>query len=127
MTAFLIAINLFHWMKNETPTLVILTPGFPKNEEDTTCLPAQQSFVTALNRQYPQLKVIILTLQYPFTKTSYTWRNNTVIGFAGMDKGKLTRLLTWFHAWKTLKRLKKENNLIGLLSFWCTECALLGK
>jgi glycosyltransferase involved in cell wall biosynthesis len=29
--------------------------------------------------------------------------------------------------WGTLKTLKKDNDIIGLLSFWCGECAFIGK
>src|ERR1700675_2853004 len=28
---------------------------------------------------------------------------------------------------KSLKKIKNENNLIGLLSFWCGQCGLIGK
>ena len=87
-------------MKNMLDTLVILSPGFPENEADTTCLPAQQVFIRALNKEYPGLKIIILAFNYPFTRTAYTWFGNTVIPFAGRNRGKMTRLLVWARAWK---------------------------
>jgi len=114
-------------MENKRPTFVILSPGFPENEADTTCLPAQQVFVRSLNELYPGLNVIILSFNYPFFRASYTWYGNTVISFAGKDLGGRTRLLTWWRVWRQLRQLKRRHALVGLFSFWCTECALVGK
>ena len=54
-------------MKHDPKTLVILSPGFPKDEADTTCLPAHQVFIKSLNKNFPSLKIIILSFQYPFS------------------------------------------------------------
>ena len=35
-------------MNKDKKTLVILTPGFPKDEADSTCLPMQQQLIRAL-------------------------------------------------------------------------------
>lgn len=114
-------------MINESPTLVILSPGFPENEADTTCLPAQQVFVRALNKAFPELNIIIIAFNYPFVRGSYHWYGNTVISFAGRDRGGKTRWLMWFRVWRALRKLKKRHALTGLFSWWCTESALLGK
>ncbi len=113
-------------MNKAGKTLVILSPGFPENEGDTTCLPAQQAFVRALNHRFESLNIVILSFQYPFISNSYVWNNNLVIPLNGREKGKISRLWTWIRAWQTLKKLRKEYEIIGLLSFWCTECALIG-
>jgi len=41
-------------------TLIILSPGFAANEEDTTCLPAQQSFILTLKKNFPSLNIIVI-------------------------------------------------------------------
>ena len=114
-------------MKREPKTLVILSPGFPKDEADTSCLPSQQIFVRALNKNFPYLKIIILSFQYPFSKAVYNWYGNMVIPFGGMNKGIIARLFLWRRLWRILHELKKENNIVGLFSYWCGECALIGK
>jgi len=114
-------------MNKNDKTLVILSPGFPANEADTTCLPPQQLFIKALNQNFPSLNIIILSFQYPFFNAEYKWNNNKVIAFGGKHKAKVNRLLLWLRIWKTLKKINKENNIIGLFSFWCGECALIGK
>jgi len=114
-------------MKHSAKTLIILSPGFPKDEADTTCLTSQQIFVRTLNKNFPALKTIILSFQYPFSITAYNWHGNIVIPFNGMKKGIIARMLLWRRLWHTLNTLKKDNDVIGLLSFWCGECAFIGK
>ncbi len=113
-------------MKNNQPVLVILTPGFPKNESDTSCLPFIQSLIRTINKDFSFLKIIVLSFQYPFTSKEYLWNNNLIIPFRGKDKGKLFRRFVWLRVWRKLKKLKDENNLIGLFSLWFGECALIG-
>lgn len=113
--------------KNKTRTLVLLAPGFPADEQDVNCLPAQQLFVRAVNRNFPDLKLVIISFQYPFFSKKYDWYGNTVVALNGQNNGKIRRLSTWMKAWKTLRKLKRESDIIGILSFWCGECALLGK
>ena len=107
-------------------TLIILSPGFPSDENDSTCIPPQQGFVAALKRLYPSLEIIVIAFQYPFRNGIYNWKGVQVIPLNGQNKGKLKRILIWMTAAGILKKLNKENNIIGLLSFWCTECALVG-
>src|SRR6267378_4191753 len=104
-------------MKYDTKTLIILSPGFPKDEADTACLPSQQIFIRALNKNFPTLKIIILSFEYPFSTSAYKWYGNIVIPFNGMKKGIIARLFLWRHLWRTLHELKNESNIIGLFSF----------
>ncbi|MEP6673928.1 MAG: glycosyltransferase [Ferruginibacter sp.] len=113
-------------MKQDENTLIILSPGFPKDEADTACLPTQQNIIRAVNKQFPGLEIIIVAFQYPFSRSTYNWYGNTVVAFNGRNKGKLSRFLLWLKVWKKLKQLHKQHHIIGLLSFWCGECALLG-
>jgi len=111
---------------NKVPALVILSPGFPANEADTTCLPAQQDFVRLL-KQITPLEVIVVAFQYPFTDAPYEWNGITVVPLNGRNRRKPWRILTWIRAWRTLNRLRARYRITGLLSFWLTECALVGK
>jgi glycosyltransferase involved in cell wall biosynthesis len=113
-------------MSNEK-TFVILTPGFPESEADTTCLPLQQQFVKSLKRQYPALNIIVLSFQYPYHKNLYKWFGIRVIPFGGRNKGGLQKLMLRRKINSVLKELNSQNKLFGLLSFWYNECALVGK
>ncbi|HTK19071.1 MAG TPA: glycosyltransferase [Mucilaginibacter sp.] len=114
-------------MTERKKTLVILSPGFPKNEADSTCIPPQQVFVRNLKLQYPALNIIVLAFEYPFHSISYQWNNISVISFGGANKGGLIRLNNWRRVWLTLRRLNKQYQIIGLLSFWMGDCAFIAQ
>jgi len=98
-------------------TLVILTPGFPESEADTTCLPMQQQFVRALKDLYAELEIVVLTFQYPYHQNEYKWFDVKVIPFGGRNRGGLQKLLLRNKINSTLRRLQKESKVAGLLSF----------
>ena len=114
-------------MNKSEQTLVILSPAFPRTESETAWLPSQQLLVKELKNQFPQLNIIVLSFLYPYEKVEYNWNDVKVVAFGGMHKRKLKRLMLWRSVWKKLKKIKKQNNLIGIFSFWCGECALIGK
>jgi glycosyltransferase involved in cell wall biosynthesis len=107
-------------------TLIILSPGFPANEDDSTCIPPQQIFVKALNAVNPDLNIIVLAFQYPFFSKEYKWHNIKVISFGHAGNGRGSRLFTAHRVWSVLKKLDKDYEIIGLLSFWLGKCALVG-
>lgn len=111
-------------MKSEA--LVILSPGFAANEDDTVCLTPMQTVVRALQAQYPSVQVIIITFQYPFKTRAYTWHNVKVFSLGGKDWGKGFRLITWGWAVWRFSRLNKLYHIKGILTFWLGECALVG-
>jgi glycosyltransferase involved in cell wall biosynthesis len=106
-------------------TLVILSPGFPKNETDSTCIPPQQVLVRNLKLQYPEFTIVVLAFEYPFYSSSYQWNNVSVVSFGGSNKGGLTRLNNWRRARLVLKQLNMQCQIIGLLSFWMGDCAFV--
>ncbi|MBN8675682.1 MAG: glycosyltransferase family 4 protein [Chitinophagales bacterium] len=113
-------------MKDKSQTLVILTPGFPKDETDSTCLPLQQSLLLTISRNYPTIQLLILSFQYPFTESTYTWNGIRVKSFGGKNKPGIQRWWLWRKIKAELRLIHEQNKITGILSFWCGECALLG-
>lgn len=113
-------------MNKDKKTLVILTPGFAKDETDSTCLPLQQQLVKTLKEINPQLNIIILSFQYPYHTEKYRWLNTMVLPFNGRNKGGLPRLLLRRKLNTALKKIHTQTPIDGLLSFWYGECALVG-
>lgn len=114
-------------MPAEKDTLIILTPGFPASEADSTCLPMQQAFLKALMENNPGLHIIVLSFQYPYSIRTYNWFGITVMSFNGQNKGGLARLLLRRKLNIALKAINSSNNITGLVSFWYNECARVGK
>lgn len=113
-------------MKRTSETLVILSPGFPKNEADTACIPPQQIFARALKKICPGLNIVVISFQYPFVKSVYNWHGIKVYAIGGKEKSGYNRVIVWLKAWRILLRLRKQNKLLGILSFWFGECAFVG-
>ncbi|HMI79392.1 MAG TPA: glycosyltransferase [Ferruginibacter sp.] len=114
-------------MNSENDTLVILTPGFPGSEGDTTCLPMQQRLVRTIKENFPSLDIIVLSFQYPYLKETYKWFDITVSSFNGKNKGGLARLWLRRVLNARLKEISQNNKIAGILSFWHGECAWVGK
>ncbi|WP_183564850.1 glycosyltransferase family 4 protein [Mucilaginibacter sp. SP1R1] len=111
---------------NKHKAIVILSPGFPADGNDTTCIPPMQIFVKGLKQNKPHLHIIVVSFQYPFTASRYYWNGVEVIALAGKGKGQLFRLITWRRVWQTLKKIQDKYELTGLLNFWIGECSFIG-
>jgi glycosyltransferase involved in cell wall biosynthesis len=114
-------------MKLKTDTLIILIPGFPTDEADSSCLPAQQSLVRSLNALFPALQVKVIAFQYPFRDDRYWWHGNEVLPLNGQNRPGIHRVLTWLKAWRLFRKIKSKLTVVGILSCWLGECALVGQ
>jgi glycosyltransferase involved in cell wall biosynthesis len=112
-------------LENKQTHIVFLTPGFAQNEQDTTTIPAIQLYIKALKKQQPEIKISILTFQFPFTKQKYNWHNCDVIPLDGSNK-KWKQAYVWYKAYNVLREINKKNPIHILHSFWLGECALIG-
>jgi Glycosyltransferase len=113
-------------MSDKKEAIIILTPGFPENEDDTNCLPERQIFVKALKKANPHLNIIILSFQYPFSKKHYLWHGMDVFSFNGRNRPRLSRVMIWVRVWKRMRTINRKYKIKGVLSFWLGECAFVG-
>lgn len=114
-------------MKSERRTLVILTPAFPANESEVNWVPSQQLFLHSVRKLFPGIKIIVLSFIYPYATSNYNWNGIEVSSFDGMNYRKIKRPLLWRKIWKKLNEINKDQKITAILSFWCSECALVGK
>lgn len=117
-------------MKNDTKSIrhiLLLVPGFPKDEFDTTCIPALQSYVRALHRIHPECKLSVVSFQYPFTKKQYEWNSISVYPCGGANRGKIRRLWTWVTALRYIRSIQHQLPIDFIHSFWLEETTLIGQ
>lgn len=114
-------------MTGSTDTLVILTPAFPASEAETVWVRPKQLFIRKLQEHFPSLHIIILAFNYPLHNEEYSWRGIKVVSFNGLNTRRLKRVWLWVRVWKKLKELRRVHPRMGILSFWCGECALVGR
>src|SRR5690606_7505299 len=113
--------------KYKAKALVILTPGFPAHERERAFIPQQQVFVNALKRARPEWQIVIITFFLPAYWGEYRWNGIRVIAFGRTSRGKASSLWAGIGAWRALIKLKRDYEIIGLLSFWLGMAALMGQ
>ena len=113
-------------MRKMQKTLVILTPGFPSSVDDSTCLPMQQALTRSIHRQFPGLKIHVISFQYPYNEMVYDCAGATVHSFGNRNRGHLYALILRNKIVKRLELIQERDSIIGLLSFWYGECAAVG-
>lgn len=114
-------------MSNKEKIFIIFSPAFPKDGQDSVWLPWLQSLVKAFNKNYPRTRIVIFSFQYPDTSIAYEWNGNLVFPFNGGKRRKAKRVVMWIDIFSRLRKLKKQFDIIGVFSLWCSECTLLAK
>ena len=112
-------------MKTKTPHIVFLTPGFAASEKDSTTIPALQVYLKTLRNTLPEVKMTLISFQFPFTKTTYDWNGITVLPLNGKNK-RIKKLWTWKKASRRLKELHRKHPVTCVHSFWIGEASMIG-
>jgi len=105
--------------------ILVITPGFPENENDTSCIPAMQEYFTALLSEHSSPKITVVSIHYPYRNKTYSWKGIQVFSCGGGSKYPFKILYLMraiFYSLKVNKKLKV--NIIH--SFWLAEPALIG-
>lgn len=101
--------------------IVFLTPGFPKHEEDTTCIPPLQAYLLSFKKTFPEVRLSVVSLHYPGQNNSYLWHGIKVFPLHGERFGKLGKPLLWYMLRKKLKSIHREKAVDFLHSFWLSD------
>ncbi len=109
----------------KTKHIVILTPGFPKDENDSVCIPPLQDFLLHFKKTFPEIEFTVIAFQYPFDKSFYKWHDISVLSLRGKNL-KLDKIFVWDGALTMAKFLAERNKLNIVHSLWFGECALIG-
>jgi hypothetical protein len=104
--------------------LLLITPGFPAGEWDTTCVPPLQEYLIALRKARPELSIAVIATQYPYTNVGYHWNGLEV----HPCNGRITnwrRPLAWWRASRAFDRIRRRGPIGAVHSLWLGECAML--
>lgn len=104
-----------------------MVPGFPKDEKDSTCIPALQQYVYHFAKRNPSIPVSVIAFQYPYTKQKYSWNGIEIHPCGGMGRRRLGRLITWLRAVKYIQEEHLRNEIFLIHSFWLEECTFVGQ
>ncbi len=106
--------------------ILIVTPGFPENESDTSCIPPLQEYLKELRSSYPGYGISVIAIHYPFKKSVYEWNGITVHACGGKNRKMPSRIFTWISGILTALKINRKTRIEIVHSFWLNETALLG-
>lgn len=107
--------------------IVLLTPGFPSDEDDHLCMPYLQEFLKHLLRAHPEIKLRVVSIHYPYQPKQWHWNGIEVEALGGNNNRFPARLMTWRKALKTLDRFHSESECHVVHSLWLNECTYLAQ
>lgn len=112
-------------MNKASKHLLFITPGFPKDELDTRCIPAMHLFLTELNKS-AQFQISIIALDYPYTRKTYSWNGLKVYALGGQNKKWVKKLLLYRRAIEVAKSIHHDQPVSQIHSFWLGDAAMIG-
>jgi glycosyltransferase involved in cell wall biosynthesis len=105
--------------------ILILTPGFPKDENDFNCIPPLQDFLAKFSQTYSLAKISVIAFQYPYNQNEYLWNGIEIISLKGKNS-KIKKPLVWLNAYFKAIRINNSDKIDVIHSLWLGECAMLG-
>lgn len=104
--------------------LLIVSPGFPGDESDDTCIPPLQEYLMALRKSRPELRVSVIALHYPYTTRTYEWHGITVYP-CNARNSRLRWPIARRRAWKVFDGLAKEGPIACVHGLWLGAAAAM--
>lgn len=104
--------------------ILIVTPGFPENEDDSICIPALQDYLLAIESDHPQIKFTVICMQYP-EAGAYNWNGIDVISVGGNNQKGIRKYRTWLKTKKHIIDIIRHEQIDLIHALWATEAAYL--
>ena len=111
-------------MKNGKHILLI-TPGFPADENDFNCIPPLQEFLIGFGSRFPTSKITSLALHYPHISKNYKWKAIPVFALGGKTIS-IKKPFLWIKATSLAKKINEQDSIDLIHTLWLGECALVG-
>lgn len=106
--------------------LLFITPIFPKDASEDSVVP----FIFQFTKEFTtntEVKVDVISLMYPFSKTSYSVDGIDVYPIGSRFRKSVRKLPFLFKAIYKGIQLFRKNNYDGVLCFWYRESTFVGK
>jgi glycosyltransferase involved in cell wall biosynthesis len=104
--------------------VLLVTPGFPADEQDDTCVPAVQEYLAALRCQAPELRVSVLALHYPpRTRRRYLWQGCDVLALGSGQRRWPWRYFDLRRAIASAQVLGRVQPFTVLHALWLSDAA----
>lgn len=106
--------------------ILIITPGFARDEDDDFTIPVLQEYVQGIAKYRPHWKLSIIALHFPYSKGTYKYKGFKVFTLNGSNK-KWKKPFLYNAVLKKAKALHKDTPIDMVHSFWLTDAALIAQ
>ena len=106
--------------------IALVTPGFPRDEADTSCIPPLQIALRRLRQRRPDLRITVIALHYPDSRRPYHWHGVEVVPVAGANRPLPLRLPALARASGAIRSLHLEDPIDLVHTLWLGDTALVG-
>ncbi len=106
--------------------ILIITPGFPKDEKDTSCIPPMQEFLKELRISHPEFIISVVALHYPYKRLSFKWNGISVYSCGGKGRKIPLKIFIWILSILVSLKINRKLRIDIIHSFWLTDTALIG-
>ncbi|MFT6969795.1 MAG: glycosyltransferase involved in cell wall biosynthesis [Candidatus Endobugula sp.] len=106
--------------------LLIITPGFPKDELDDTCVPALQIYVKALSASGCFDNVMVVSIYYPLSSKTYFWHSIKIVALGHSQSTFLSRAFSSFQIFPRVSKFVKDFSPNVIHTFWINQTAIIG-
>lgn len=105
--------------------ILMIVPGFPRDEEDSTCIPAMQTFIRHL-AEFSRHQITVVTLSYPTYAHQYTWYDLKVHAVHSSRTWPFNKIQCGQRASNIAKSIHRKRPIHIIHSFWLSDTALIG-
>ncbi len=105
--------------------ILLITPGFPVDENDTTCLPMVQEFLKGFLNLHPEIDFTVISLHYPYHTDNYYWNKINVIPLGGSNVKGFGKLMFWRKAIKKVYDINTGKQFDLVHSLWLAEATMV--
>ena len=112
-------------MERKIIHVLLITPGFPENEKDTSCIPGMQDWLIQMRLDYPEIHFHVLSIHYPFNNIEYSWNTIPVISIGGKNSAYPIRFWYWVRVWNKAKQIIRKNKIEIIHALWLGESSFL--
>ena len=105
--------------------ILLITPGFPADENDTTCLPMIQEYLKGFLNLHPEIIFTVVSLHYPYQTNPYLWKGINVIPLGGSNVKGFGKLMLWRRAIKKVYDVSSDKQFDLVHSLWLAEASIV--
>jgi glycosyltransferase involved in cell wall biosynthesis len=106
--------------------VALITPGFPCDENDTSCIPALQTALEKLTSAHSEIGVEVIALHYPPERRAYRWRGLDVESTGGDNRPLPLRVPAMASASAAIRRRHDRRPFDVVHALWLSDTTLLG-